>query len=390
MELNIDPELEHGNHCEIVIFDDEVYDADDVVTLANGDRCLKDDARYVDSLEEWYHEDEVGYVDNHDQYFLLDNIVYSGYSDQYYLIDDAVWSTSEGTYIAYSDATEINGDYYPSDSDDICSCDHCGECYDVNNGPECSCCESPFDKWKEDPSYEAGYGDKPEEYPEFKDGSNEAMLGIELEVELNESDRTYVLEALWESFKGRAYPSHDGSLDDGVEFIFAPHHLSKLQEIQFEKMKELELRAYDTTTCGMHVHITKPEKHSVYEDLTKFLINFFVINRSELMRISRRKESATRYCNFHESFDAYYYGDRYTAINCRRTKTNTIEFRLFRGTLTKSAILSNAEFAHALYHYGLEQVIREDSLPVHDWNSLKAYILKNEAKYPHISKSDRL
>jgi hypothetical protein len=89
--------------------------------------------------------------------------------------------------------------------------------------------------------------------------SSSYRIGIELETVLTDprnSDPVLKLDSNW------FYMEHDGSLgSDGVEIITLPMNPSRAKNIEtwkpFTKYFSKYLKSWDTSCCGMHVHISK-------------------------------------------------------------------------------------------------------------------------------------
>lgn len=142
----------------------------------------------------------------------------------------------------------------------------------------------------------------------------------------------------------RVYFEHDGSLNDGFEIISQPHDRASLAKLDIEGMCETLIkhgfRSHDTSTCGLHVHISR----SYFETETALanMCAFYNDNFEFFYKLSRRKGNGTRWAKadgapiksgdivglYVEKMNCR---DRYRAVNL--CNTNTVEFRLARGTL---------------------------------------------------------
>lgn len=154
---------------------------------------------------------------------------------------------------------------------------------------------------------------------------------------------------------------NDGSLDmggtdSGFEIVSNPATWPYWQACKLEwmdKLRERGWRSYDTTTCGMHVHVSR----SFLTKLDQFkLLAFFRNNVALMRRLSRRKGGESSYAKFDTSNTAALCykvksgpAHRYEAINFENPKT--IEFRLFRGTLNQTAFRRNLALVVAITHF---------------------------------------
>lgn len=186
------------------------------------------------------------------------------------------------------------------------------------------------------------------------------FFGVENEMEHSrrgESIATFSAAAIVGE-SGVFYAKYDGSLDDGLEAVSHPATIEawRLIDPPFAQLQRAGWSAYNTDTCGMHVHITR----SAVSRLTLFkLLRFFSKNADFVAWISRRKptnldrwakveiypvrlavQSAIRPPN---------HAHRHVAINL--LNRDTIEIRIFRATLDEGAYKRNIEFVNALLAY---------------------------------------
>lgn len=180
------------------------------------------------------------------------------------------------------------------------------------------------------------------------------FLGVELEVERHESsgealhDIARVLLDAANDAGRRLFAEHDGSLSDGFELITQPLGLDD-QRALWSRVLALptvrELRAHDTTTCGLHVHVTRAGLSRL--QIAKAVVFLNDARNEDFIRaIARRYGNG--YCKLKrvalgQAASSY---DRYEMLNL--TSSRTVEFRLFRGTLRVTTLLACVEFAHAL------------------------------------------
>jgi hypothetical protein len=203
--------------------------------------------------------------------------------------------------------------------------------------------------------------------PSESKGKNTRYFGVELEVEHNsgndKGNNLYqTARAVRSFFNAKKDPfvmiKHDGSLENGFEIVTAPAtygvHEAWWNEFFKTYGERGEMSSRYTTTCGMHVHISK-------NSLTQLQIGKILVficahaNRHFIKAIAGR--DSNRYNNFtHAKRLTDAYGGtwianegRYTAVNLMNA--NTVEIRLFKGTLDKSKFFKNMEFVTALVEY---------------------------------------
>ena len=149
----------------------------------------------------------------------------------------------------------------------------------------------------------------------------------------------------------------------------------------FAKCKSYGFTSYNAGTCGIHVHIGM--KYFTDTHLYKFQ-KFYYTNPSLMQYISRRGEEAMdQYCNLagtsSESLLRRTKAKRsrkYLGIHL--TWKDTVEVRIFRGTLIRKSFLRNIEFAMASYDFSREVSIRDTTT-----NTFIKW-LNNDRKYPNL------
>lgn len=259
--------------------------------------------------------------------------------------------------------------HYP-DNDD---CAYCSECY-----------EERYDSSIHEYSY------KPE--PVFY-GNGNRFFGVELEIDNagQYSENADKLLDIANADNERIYIKCDGSLSDGMEIVTHPmtidYHKSEMPWDKLcEKAVAMGYRSHKTSTCGLHIHVNRNSFGSTYEmqDNAVSRVLYFVEHHwNELLKFSRRTESqmahwAARYgyktCPKdildHAKSDV---GSRYTCVNI--TNTNTIEFRMFRGTLRLNTLIATIELVDKIC--GLAVTLSDDELSKLSWSEFVAGLDKN-------------
>lgn len=238
------------------------------------------------------------------------------------------------------------------------------------------------------------YGYKPQIHKFFSEDENEKKsftFGFELETECDyDSDNDEVVcndltdcckNIFGEDFteKELLYFKYDGSLDNGIEIVSQPmsykYFLRNFEKFQnfFEKATEIGLDSHENGRCGLHFHIgdnvfenhfgqgnenTQLEYCAVNMDR---IINHF---KSELITVSRRRYRDLNWCQFsgdgkEESSKNYvkntlkkgHCNDRYHALNT--TNDNTLEVRLFRGTLNDKTFFVTFNLINNLANFAM-------------------------------------
>ena len=193
-------------------------------------------------------------------------------------------------------------------------------------------------------------------------GEGKRFFGVELEIDGAGEDNDNAAEILHIANVERplVYCKHDGSLDDGFEIATHPmtldFHLHNMPWEQIvEEAKKLGYTSHQAGTCGLHVHVNRNAfgETEVQQDAVIARILYFVEkNWEELLKFSRRTQSqldqwAARYgykdqpkeLLDHAKKSAH--AGRYTSVNL--TNKNTIEFRIFRGTLKHNTLIATLQ-----------------------------------------------
>lgn len=195
--------------------------------------------------------------------------------------------------------------------------------------------------------------------------ANKRYFGVELEVECVDGNRNTAAQNIYNWFENnracneQLLYEEDGSINHGFEMISNPMGLDKHREIwKWVEQKELinPLRSHNTSTCGLHVHVSK----AGLSTLTISKVVCFVnnpSNQSLIKAIARRYSSG--YCRAKHVTLAKgaERGDKYEMINLN--KRHTMEFRIFRGTLNYNAIQAAIEFTNAVINFAAATSMEE-------------------------------
>lgn len=237
-------------------------------------------------------------------------------------------------------------------------CHHCGDLvhtddvyWDADGDyPYCEYCYEKLDDHIHNYSY------KPE--PIFH-GDGNMYMGVELELDKGGESDDNAREILSCTDEKHLYIKRDGSLNDGMELVTHPmtleYHMARMPwESIVETCVDLGYRSHQTDTCGLHVHVNRKafgiNRSEQDEIIAKIL---YIIERfwQEMLRFSRRTEYqinrwAARYGikdNPKQVMDNAKKNDRgrYACVNL--CNYNTIEFRIFRGTLKYNTLIATLQ-----------------------------------------------
>lgn len=284
--------------------------------------------------------------------------------DDYYICADC------GCFVHYENAIELDdGDYY------------CESCADSNRGA----------------LHQYGYKPDPIFYDTNEDAlDDEPTLYMGVELETDDGCRGDVEEHDY------VYYKEDGSLSSsGVEIVSHPaslkFHLNDFgwSEIcsDFRSWGYLSHKA--SNSCGLHVHVNRDffgvtaAEQDLHIAKVVLLVNRFY--DSHLERFARRSSAQwarkpdVRVTNadvtdneiVHTIHDKVKDSGRYVAVNLQNR--NTIEFRLFRGTLKVTTLYATLQFVDTLCRFAKKMELREVDLV--QWEHIFAGLDREEYHY---------
>ena len=194
-------------------------------------------------------------------------------------------------------------------------------------------------------------------------GVGPRYFGVELEIdEGGEYDRNARLVMNVGNTEGREhiFCKHDGSLDDGFEVVSHPmsidYHMDEMPWCDvLAKARELHYTSHKACTCGLHVHVSRAAfgaTEAEQDAAIARILYFFEKHWEELLKFSRRTQRqmenwAARYGYKNEPKEILDHAKsqhprrRYACVNL--TNADTIEFRIFRGTLKLNSFLATIQ-----------------------------------------------
>lgn len=191
-------------------------------------------------------------------------------------------------------------------------------------------------------------------------GEGSRYFGVELEIDNAGEDNTKAarIEQIANAMDELIFIKHDGSLDNGMEIVTHPmtldFHLHQMPWADvLGKAKEMGYLSHQANTCGLHVHINRTafgETEEEQEAVIARILYFFEKHWEELLKFSRRTQKQLRRW-------ADRYGlkehpkqvldiakgsrERYTCVNL--CNYDTVEFRMFRGTLKLNTLIATLQ-----------------------------------------------
>lgn len=365
-----------------------------VITEDELDDCLRGENRWgkeiiicPDCESEWTECKDCGALE------LKDNMAYCEDDGKYYCEDceedNVFWCEHCETYRLreYCDENmhEVRVSTWDTEvwceeccNDDAFFCEECeqyfdGDYFDAHTDSRGrTVCEDCYDGGRADYRIK-GYHDAPSQiwYGKMKSqwrrrayGSTKMRgLGFELESD-GGGDFEEAIDGIQDAIgEDRVYFEEDGSLTEGFETISQPHTVEEFwaQKEKWAQMlqaiKDAGFTSHDAGTCGLHVHFSREMfgANGYKQNLAVAKILYFFENyQQDIKRISRRADM--RWCHFNNlptTFTkwtrAQYlaranqrYNDHGTIINTGNT--DTVEFRLFRGTLNEKSFFATFDF----------------------------------------------
>jgi hypothetical protein len=313
-----------------------------------------------------------------------------------------------------------DGNYYIQDRGESwcnvcsdCNTSWCEDC-DAYFADGCDACADNTDEYGRRIIHDYSY--RPDAIFHSTDKNERLYFGIEIEVEdprnLTESAAyAHRLEGM-----ELAYLKHDGSLSCGYEIVTHPmshdyykNEASDLWDTLEHLRNFYKVKSWDTGTCGLHIHVSRTG-FSTGSHMHRFL-NLIYSNRELYQRLAGREES--RWASFDDIFsqeirrDEYgnavlddegyrqYYSkrniasklrgsnsERYSAVNTRNRET--LEIRIFKGTVNTNTIKSHIDLAHASVEYTRSMTVKDIREGALEPANFVHYILENSALYPEL------
>lgn len=344
-----------------------------------------------DCLESMVEHDDVFYCDDCECYYS------THYVDRFYVSDSYV--ICEGCY-----------------SDNYHTCDGCGEIIHDSDAywsdeDDCYYCESCYNRYRRARNIH-DYGFRPSPVfhgiahsrPTFGDP---LTIGFELEVD-DGNDRKGCSEAIVNAFdEDTLYLKSDSSVD--FEIVTHPHTLKAyMTELDTAKLCSIPGKfgysSHNAGTCGLHCHVGRAQLGASEDDEREVIGRIAILmyrHWNSLVRFSRRTNSqlsqwacapdlpiepskAYMPSELYRLVENYYSRrGRYQALNlCNR---NTIEFRLWRGTLCEETLLATLQLTSNIVRYCMENDLKTvaeskwyDVCSFENFDELDSYLAKRD------------
>lgn len=245
----------------------------------------------------------------------------------------------------------------------------CESCYD-----ERSSASRNINRYIQDYSYKPcpDFFTNPEEDHNYSPTSHNSLpipyFGIELEIDQKGSHDTEDPEVLARyystevnGFTNRFYIKYDGSLNNGMEIVSHPHTYAAHYNLGLWKDIMAAARSngytsHDARSCGLHFHISRNslgKTRQEQDDTAYKMVLMTEVMWDDFVKFSRR--TSFGYCHKHgvwiksDSFNKFKDKtrsnmSRHNAVNL--SNTNTVEFRLIRGTINYNTFIASLQFVY--------------------------------------------
>lgn len=388
---------------ETVEIDGERYCSEDCAISAGYEKCA--------DCGEWVSDSDVIYIHGrYDDKYICSDCYYGGdyfccdhcgghFEPDALEIDDGDTSICWNCADDYTTCEDCGAIIRIDDSYDFMGYPHCEECYnsnheDLDEGGD-------INEWNYKPC-PMFYNETTSSY-NYDSVGDDPYEGVELEVDKGDNPRALASE-LYDEF-AEIYCKHDGSLSCGVEIVSHPctlgYHTNKMRwkEIMQYALNR-NFKSHDAGTCGLHVHvnrsffgITKEEQDlhiaKVILIVNRFwdshIVPFTRRNTGEINQWARKNETGKLYKDdssnekCRKTITNSNNMGRYVAVNLQNR--NTIEFRIFRGTLKHETFLATLQFVDTLCRFvktisidDVDNLAWEDIFAGTDYPELNAYL----------------
>lgn len=217
-------------------------------------------------------------------------------------------------------------------------------------------------------------------------GAGTRYFGVELEIDEAGEDAESARKLLTIANRkaDNLYCKHDGSLDDGFELVTHPmtlaYHLHEMPwEEVLQKAASLGYTSHQAKTCGLHIHVNRDAfgaTEPAQDACIARILYFFEKHWEELLKFSRRTQRqlerwAARYGYKEQPKEILEHakkgghGGRYTCVNL--TNANTIEFRMFRGTLKLNTLIATLQLVDRICDVAF--CLSDDELKALPWTT---------------------
>ena len=329
--------------------------------------------------------------------------------DDYNSVEGQTWcETCTNNNAHWCDLCDSYFTGYTYGTDD-CNDTMCERCYE-NNTTYCEDCDATYlngCEYNHDEDVDTrlvhDYSYRPD--PKFhssEDENTRLYFGIEVETEVrggSYENRRYAAEyAVSLEQEGLAYLKSDGSLECGFEIVSHPmthdyfmNKASMLWNTIGTLKSNYDMMAWGTKTCGLHIHISRAGFNggSHQHRFLQLVYNnkdFYEVlagrSSSHWAKFDDNVDPSTGQKSFKHKFERGG-SDRYAAVNTNNRQT--LEMRIFRGSLNTRFIKSCIDLAHASVEFTRVMSVPEVREHKLDCINLIQYIRERAELYPSLN-----
>ena len=220
-------------------------------------------------------------------------------------------------------------------------------------------------------------------------GEGPRFYGVELEIDGagEDDDNARSILNICNADQEQIYCKHDGSLDEGFEIVTHPmslawHQQNMLWKGILDKAIHMGYQSHQARTCGLHIHVSRAAfgRTAAEQDaVIARILYFFEKHWEELLKFSRRTQRqmerwAARYGYKDRPQDILdhakynHSAGRYSCVNLQNC--DTIEFRMFRGTLKLNTLIATLQLVDRVCDVAL--FMSDDELKNMSWTTFAA------------------
>lgn len=330
--------------------------------------------------------------------------------EEYGGMEDHTACNQCSTYCQTDNMYSHNGAYYCEGCEEEYWrwCDECDESYHVDDRWEHDHDDNNDDEYSNSCIHNYSYKPNPVFF-----GTDKFHMGFELEVEAKGNTNRYDGAELVQGMLGaHAYMKEDGSLEEGFEIVTHPHALSVYQkEFDWSFAKQLVskgFRSWNANTCGIHVHVSRSgfgevgdrnpitgrvsyqlplEKRILARQAHELrFIKLIYDNQRQVERIAGRSSQFATFTDkgrlVRKVKQGWQEDGHYSAVNT--SNPETLEVRVFKGSLKPERVLSALEFVHAATEYTRDLKVTGKNRAL-SWLKFCAFVANNDEVYPNLA-----
>lgn len=217
------------------------------------------------------------------------------------------------------------------------------------------------------------------------------FMGFELETEAMDASLGDGIEAMrpWTN-SHFAYLKYDGSLNNGFEIVSHPATLDWYQALDMDplkKLRKLGFRSWNVRNhdVGIHIHVSRTA--FVGDAHLHRLCQLILKNRDDAVKFAGRD------CHY-APFDGNLAVVRSTLVKkqgsyermaVNLSNSNTVEIRMFRGSLNSDRLLADLELVDSAVTYTKDMTFREARDGGLKWKSYRRFVKEKRERYPHLA-----